>query len=109
VTDDLRRMGERVRRIVAPDADPSAFDPLGSWEDLGRLVDGMEGQGYYLMVSTARMPHLKRMAAFHVVTKEGFPCAGSSGWGPFETIAEAVLRAADEALYRPRNEEDPTR
>ena len=67
-----------------------------------RVVDVMESHGYFLMVNSIAAPRLKRIAAFHRVTPEGFPCAGSSEWGPYPTLGEAILRAADEALFRPR-------
>lgn len=98
---EQRRQAEQVRQVVAPDS-PAPFDPAGDWTHLGALVEGMESRGYYLMLNSAVSPQLKRVAAFHRVEGGGFPCAGSSEWGPYATIGEAVLRAAHESLFAPR-------
>lgn len=100
MTDDAMR--ERVRRALWPKTPEGSFDPATRWEDVGRLVDAMEASGYFLMVNSTSEPVLRRIAAFHRVTEQGFPCAGSSEWGPFPTLGTAILVAADEALYRPR-------
>lgn len=97
---ELASLADEVRRILFPEA--RGFDPARDWSDLGRLVTALEERGCFLMTNSAVAPALKRMASFHRSTPQGFPCVGSSGWGPFPTHGEAVLRAAHEVLTRPR-------
>lgn len=95
-------MSEQLRLVVAPAVDAGRFAPADDWNHLGMLIDAMESRGYFLLVNSASTRRLKRMASFHLMTDQGIPCAGSSDWGPFPTIGEAVLRAAHEALFNPR-------
>ena len=76
--------------------------PWDSWSDLGRLLEAMEDRGCYLMTNSVADPGVRRMASFHRHKQGGYPCVGSSNWGGFETLGEAVLRAAHEALISPR-------
>ena len=98
----LAEMSEKLRLVLAAARQEGTFDPAHDWEHLGLLVTRMEEKGYFLMVNSSATTHLKRVASFHLVSERGFPCAGSSEWGPFPTIGEAVLRAAYEALFHER-------
>ncbi len=98
----LKETSEKLRLVLAPETEEGAFDPAHDWEHLGLVVTRMEEKGYFLMVNSTATAYLKRVASFHLITDRGFPCAGSSEWGPFPTIGEAVLRAAHEALFHPR-------
>ncbi len=75
-----------------------AFRPHRDWADLGRLVETMESRGCYLLLNTADVGRIRRMASFHASRDGGFPLLGSSGWGEFATIGEAVVVAAARAL-----------
>ena len=94
-------IADKVARVLFPER-TGTFDPARDWGDLGALIEGMEAFGYFLMVNSTSHPELRRVAAFHRVTERGFPCAGSSEWGPFPTLGGAVLAAAGEALFEPR-------
>ena len=102
MSQDLKQIAEDVRSALFPESSPGSFDPTAEWRDLGRLVTAMEARGCFLMTNSASEPKLKRMASFHRSTPRGFPCVGSSEWGPYATHGEAILRAAAEALLRPR-------
>lgn len=101
-SDELAQMAEEVRRVLLTQTAPGDFDPVDDWYDLGLLVQAMEVQGHYLMLNSACEQQLRRTAAFHRTTSQGYPCTGSSEWGPFATVGEAVLRAAHESLIHPR-------
>jgi len=107
--DGATEPAEQVRMVLLPGREPGAFDPAHAWADLGLLIEGMEERGYYLMLNSAVSPRLKRVASFHRVTAQGFPCAGSSEWGPFATVGAAVLAAAHEALFAPRTQDGEDR
>ena len=98
--DDPEAAAKRIGTVLFPEE--AGFDPLHQWSDLGRLIESMESSGYHLLLNSAAQPELRRMAAFHRDSDLGFPCAGSSEWGPFPKVAHAVILAADEALFRPR-------
>jgi hypothetical protein len=80
------------------------FRPEEDWHDLGLLVEALEIRGFCLMLNSAfRDGRIRRIDAFHRETGGGYPCVGSSEWGAFVTVGEAVLRAAHEALLAPRS------
>jgi len=99
---DVGRLSEEIRAALFPDEPPGGFDPIGSWDDLGRMLEALEGRGCYLMTNSVSDPSLRRMASFHRSTARGYPCVGSSEWGAFERLGDAVVMAAHEALTRPR-------
>lgn len=99
---DFERLAEETRQQLLPASVPGSFSPQRSWDDLGRLVLAMEARGCFLMTNSAATPELKRMASFHRSTARGFPCVGSSEWGPFTAHGEAVLLAAHAALFHPQ-------
>jgi hypothetical protein len=83
--------------------EPDEFRPESDWHDLGVLVEALELEGFCLMLNSAwRDGRIRRIAAFHRETATGYPCVGSSEWGYFDRVGEAVLRAAHEALVSPR-------
>ncbi|MAG57160.1 MAG: hypothetical protein CMJ83_12780 [Planctomycetes bacterium] len=104
--DDNARLAEEVRRVLWPAGLDDGFDPVSSWADLGRLLEVLEGRGCYLMTNSVNDPELRRMASLHRSTPHGYPCVGSSEWGTYARLGEAVLRAAHEALLHPRVEQD---
>lgn len=103
MTDHCPQLAEEIRQRLFPTLPVDGFAPQKDWADLGRLVTALEARGLYLMTNSAVAPALKRMASFHRSTPAGFPCAGSSEWGPFATHGEAILRAAHAALLHPKS------
>ena len=101
---DAATLAEEVREILFPDDPQGSFDPISRWGDLGRLLESLEQRGCYLMTNTVSDPDVRRMASFHRSTDRGFPCVGASGWGPYESLGEAVLVAARAALSDPEAE-----
>ncbi len=100
---DLSSLAQAVARAILPNTDPEEFHPHEDWHDLGMLVEVLETQGLYLMVNSAtKAGAVRRIASFHRDTGWGYPCIGSSEWGYFAKLGEAVLRAAHEALLKPR-------
>jgi hypothetical protein len=97
-------MAGRVAEALFSATDPREFRPEEDWHDLGLLIDALEVRGFCLMLNSAfRDGRIRRIAALHRESAQGYPCIGSSEWGPFERIGEAVLRAAHEALTAPRS------
>ncbi len=100
---ELDDLAAEIARDLLPNTDPTGFRPHEDWHDLGLLVAGLEARGLYLMLNSAvKPPGVRRIASLHRDTGWGYPCIGSSEWGFFPTIGEAVLRAAHEALIQPR-------
>jgi hypothetical protein len=96
-------LAREVARVLLPNTAPETFRPHREWLDFGLLVEALEARGLFLMTNSATKDgRVRRTASFHRVTGLGYPCVGSSEWGPFATHGEAVLRAAHEALCRPR-------
>lgn len=102
MSSELTRLSREVCEVLLQQTDPADFAPAEDWIDLGTLVQAMELRGCFLMVNSTSHGGLRRIAAFHVTTAQGFPCMGSSEWGEYATVGEAVLRAAHEALINPR-------
>ncbi|HYC78543.1 MAG TPA: hypothetical protein VEI02_13025 [Planctomycetota bacterium] len=101
--DDLEALARATARELLAGTDPATFRPHDDWLDLGLLVRAMEARGLYLMTNSAlKDGRVRRMASFHRDTGRGYPCVGASEWGFFATHGEAVLRAAHEAVTRPR-------
>jgi hypothetical protein len=97
-------MGREVAKALFRATDPEEFRPEEDWHDVGMLIDALEAKGFCLLLNSAwRDGRIRRIASFHRETEQGFPCAGSSEWGFFPTVGEAVLRAAHEALTNPRS------
>jgi hypothetical protein len=102
-SDPLAVLCADVARALLPNTDAAAFRPDREWLDFGLLIDAMEARGLYLMTNSATKDgRVRRTASFHRVTGLGYPCVGSSEWGYFATHGEAALRAAHEALLKPR-------
>jgi hypothetical protein len=101
VPKDPSSLSADVGSVLFPD-DARSFDPVGSWQDLGRLLETLEARGMYLMTNSVADPGVRRMASFHKMTPQGYPCVGSSEWGRYPSLGDAVLRAAHEALLHPR-------
>lgn len=100
---DFDAAAREIARILLPNTDPAGFRPHREWLDFGLLIEALEVRGLYLMTNSATKDgRVRRTASFHKVTGLGYPCAGSSEWGPFATHGEAVVRAAYEALVKPR-------
>jgi hypothetical protein len=96
-------MAGAVARALFRATDPDEFHPEEDWHDLGMLIDALEIRGFCLLLNSAfREGRIRRMASLHKESEQGFPCVGSSEWGFFDRIGEAVLRAAHEALTNPR-------
>lgn len=93
---------EEIRAVLFPDEPAGGFDPVNSWADFGRMLEALEARGCFLMTNSVSDPTLRRMASFHRSTARGYPCVGSSEWGAFERLGEAVVTAAHEALTKPR-------
>jgi hypothetical protein len=101
---DLREMARDVAKALFRATDPEEFRPEEDWHDLGMLIEALEIRGFCLLLNSAfRDGRIRRIASFHRETDQGFPCLGSSEWGFFARAGEAVLRAAHEALIRPRS------
>jgi hypothetical protein len=97
-------MAREVVKALFRATDPEEFRPEEDWHDVGMLIDALETKGFSLLLNSAwRDGRIRRIASFHRETDQGFPCAGSSEWGFFATVGEAVLRAAHEALTSPRS------
>jgi hypothetical protein len=95
-------MAGEVARALLRATDPEEFHPEEDWTDLGMLIEALEARGLCLMLNSAyRDGRIRRIAALHKETPEGFPCFGTSEWGTFDRIGEAVLRAAHAALIAP--------
>jgi hypothetical protein len=103
MAESTEKLAEDVRQRLFPELRAGQFAPQSNWADLGQLIVALEADGMYLMTNSAVAPALKRIAAFHRSTATGFPCAGSSEWGPFASHGEAVLRAAHAALFSRRS------
>lgn len=100
---DLRTLAREVAKALFRATDPEEFRPEEDWHDAGMLVEALEARGFCLLLNSAwKDGRIRRIASFHKETAQGFPCAGSSEWGFFPTVGEAVLRAAHEALLNPR-------
>ena len=99
---DVASLADDVRQVLFPETAAGGFDPVGRWEDFGRMIEALESRGCFLMTNTVSDPQLRRMASFHKSTNEGYPCLGASEWGAFARLGEAVLLAAHEALLKPR-------
>ena len=99
---DVASLADDVRQVLFPETAEGGFDPVGRWEDFGRMIEALESRGCFLMTNTVSDPQLRRMASFHQSTNEGYPCLGASEWGAFARLGEAVLLAAHEALLKPR-------
>ena len=99
---DPSQMTEEIRAVLFPDEPAGGFDPVGRWEDLGRLLEALEDRGCFLMTNSVDDPTLRRMASFHRSTARGYPCVGSSEWGMFARVGEAIVVAAHETLINPR-------
>jgi hypothetical protein len=100
---DLRPLARAVAGALFRATDPEEFRPEEDWHDLGMLIEALEIRGFCLLLNSAfRDGRIRRIASFHKETEQGFPCAGSSEWGFFDRVGEAVLRAAHEALTKPR-------
>jgi hypothetical protein len=100
---DFDTAAREIARLLLPNTEAKQFRPHREWLDFGLLVEALEAQGLYLMTNSATKDgKVRRTASFHKVTGFGYPCVGSSEWGPFQTHGEAVVRAAYEALVKPR-------
>lgn len=100
---DADAAAREVAGALLPNTDPATFRPHVEWLDFGLMVEALEARGLYLMTNSATQNgRVRRTASFHRVTGQGYPCAGSSEWGFFATHGEAALRAAHEALLKPR-------
>ncbi len=100
---DIANMATTVAKALLPDIDPPTFDPVGRWDHVGLLISAFESRRIFLMVNSATKDgRIRRIAALHRDTGVGYPCVGSSEWGFFATHGEALLRAAYEAVTRPR-------
>jgi hypothetical protein len=100
---DSRSLARDVAKALFRATDPEEFRPEEDWHDLGMLIEALEIRGFSLLLNSAfRDGRVRRIASFHKETDQGFPCLGSSEWGFFERVGEAVLRAAHEALTNPR-------
>lgn len=92
-----------LAQALLTNTDSADFHPESEWIDLGLLVHSLETRGLYLMLnSAARDGRMRRIASLHRETDLGYPCIGSSEWGYFSSVGEAVLRAAHEAILHPR-------
>jgi hypothetical protein len=101
---EVRALARDVAKALFRATDPEEFRPEEDWHDLGMLIEALEVRGFCLMLNSAfRDGRIRRIAALHRETGQGYPCLGSSEWGPFERVGEAVLRAAHEALTAPRS------
>jgi hypothetical protein len=97
--EDLRAMARDVARAMFRATDPEEFRPEEDWHDLGMLVEALEVRGYCLLLNSAfQSGRIRRIASLHRETEQGFPCAGSSEWGFYPRVGEAVLRAAHQAV-----------
>ena len=99
---ELAQKSNEIRALLFPGDGASAFDPVNCWSDFGRMLEALEARGCFLMTNSVDDPSVRRMASFHRSTARGYPCVGSSEWGTFERLGEAVLLAAHEALTKPR-------
>src|SRR5262245_43735884 len=100
---DLRPMARAVAQALFRATDPDEFRPEEDWHDRGSLTEALEVRVFCLLLDSAYQgSRVRRIASLHRETAQGFPCMGSSEWGFFEHIGEAVLRAAHEALTAPR-------
>lgn len=98
-TPDLRAMARGVAGALLRATDADEFRPEDDWHDLGMLIEALELRGFCLLLNSAYQGgRIRRIASLHRETDQGFPCAGSSEWGFFPRIGEAVLRAAHAAL-----------
>ena len=96
-------MARAVAGALFRATDPDEFRPEEDWHDLGMLIEALEIKGFCLLLNSAwQGKRIRRMASLHRESDQGFPCMGSSEWGFYEHIGEAVLRAAHEALTAPR-------
>jgi hypothetical protein len=96
-------MARDVVKALFRATDPEEFHPESDWHDLGMLIDALEVRGLCLLLNSAfQGGRVRRIASLHQETGQGFPCRGSSEWGFYPTVGEAVLRAAHEALITPR-------
>ena len=99
---DLRSMARDVARWLFRTTDPEEFHPEDDWHDLGMLIEALEIRGFCLLLNSAfQGGRIRRIASLHRETEQGFPCMGSSEWGFYPKIGEAVLRAAHQALAAP--------
>ena len=96
-------MARAVAGALFRATDPDEFRPEEDWHDLGMLIEALEIKGFCLLLNSAwQGDRIRRIASLHRESDKGFPCMGSSEWGFYKHIGEAVLRAAHEALTAPR-------
>jgi hypothetical protein len=92
-------MAADVARALFRATDPAEFSPQDDWHDLGMLVEALEVRGFCLLLNSAfQGGRIRRIASLHRETDQGFPCMGSSEWGFYARVGEAVLRAAHQAV-----------
>lgn len=100
---ELKAMASVVAKALVPEVEAATFDPVGDWRHAGAIIAALEKQRVFLMVNSATKDgRVRRIAALHRDTGTGYPCVGSSEWGFYPTLGEAVLRAAHEAVTKPR-------
>ena|SRR5687767_12700152 len=100
-------MARDVAKSLFRATDPEEFRPEEDWHDLGMLIEALEIRGFCLLLNSAfQGGRIRRIASLHQETEQGFPCMGSSEWGFYPKVGEAVLRAAYLALTRKAAQDD---